>query len=209
MPVAAELVPEDQVPLRGAELFPGARNKGAKLQFPDFRPDEAEGGMAHGSSHFSDLPVFSFCQLENDPGIGNAFSKTNRGIPGGQGGLGFQKPGPAWKGFASLDEQSLGKFFQGIGRWDSFDLGPIGPGVALFRIEQPTVQAGLITEEKKSFGVRIQPAEGIDVFGKAELGEGSVRGPIQGELGKHPVGFVKGQEHSGKLSSEGCSAKGS
>ena len=165
--------------------------------------------MAHGGSHFSDLPVFSFCQLEADPGIGNAFTKTNRRIPGGQGGLGFQKPGPAWKGFAFLNEQSLGKFFQGIGGRDSFDLSPIGPGVALFRIEQPTVQAGLITEEKKSFGVRIQPAEGIDVFRKAELGEGLVRGAIRGELGKNPVGFVKGQEHSEKISSWSCPAKGS
>ena len=115
--------------------------------------------------------------------------------------MGFQKPGPAWKGFAFLDAQALGKFFQGIGGRDSFDLGPIGPGVALFRIEQPTVQAGLITEEKKSFGVRIQPAEGIDVFGKAEPGEGPVRGAIRGEPGKNPVGFVKGQEHVSSESS--------
>ena len=114
MPVAAELVPEDQVPLRGAELFPGARNKGAKLQFPDFRPDQAEGGVAHGGSHFSDLPVFSFRQLEADPAFGNVFAETNRRIPGGQGGLGFQKPGPTRKGFASLDAQALGKFFQSI-----------------------------------------------------------------------------------------------
>ena len=106
--------------------------------------------------------------------------------------MGFQKPSPTRKGFASLDAQALGKFFQGIGGWDSFDLGPIGPGVALFRIEQPTVQAGLIAEEKKSFGVRIQPAEGIEVFGEAELGEGPVRGAIRGELGKNPIGFVKG-----------------
>ena len=70
--------------------------------------------------------------------------------------------------------------------------------MALFRIEQPAVQAGLIAEEKKAFRVRIQPAEGIDVFGKAEFGKGPVRGPIRGEPGQHPVWFMKGQEHGAK-----------
>ena len=114
MPVAGELVHEDQVPLRGAELFPGARSERAKLQSPDFRPDQAEGGMTHSGSHFSDLPVFPFRKLEADPAIGNAFPEANRRIPRGQGGLGFQKPGPTWKGFAFLDAQALGKFFQSI-----------------------------------------------------------------------------------------------
>lgn len=81
--------------------------------------------------------------------------------------------------------------------------------MALFRIEQPAVQAGLIAKEKKAFGVGIQTAERIDIFRKTEFSEGPVRRPVRGEPGKNPVGFVKGQKHRANLSAGDCPAKGS
>jgi len=64
---------------------------------------------------------------------------------------------------------------EGIRGRDSFHLGPVVTGVALFGIEHSGVEAGLVAEKKQAFRVRIQAAQGIDSFRKTEFSEGSVR----------------------------------
>lgn len=195
MPAAGELLPQDKAALRGAKLFPAPWRKVSEIQFPDFCPDQPQGRVTDDGRHFSDLTIFSFREFQTDPTVGDVFTEPDRGIPRRQGRLRIQKPSPAGKGGSSFDDDTLRKLLQTVCSRYALDLGPVGAGVALFRIQQPAVQARFIAEEKKSLGVRIQPADGIDVFGKAELGEGSVRGSVRRELGKDAVGLMEGEKH--------------
>ncbi len=67
--------------------------------------------------------------------------------------------------------------------------------MAVFRIQQLAVQARFIAEKKQTFRIRIQSSQGVNLFWKTEFREGAVRGAVGGELGKNPVGLVKGQQH--------------
>ena len=54
---------------------------------------------------------------------------------------------------------------EGVGGGDPLHLGPVGAGVPFFRVKELAVQAGFIAEQKQTFRVRIQPPQGINVFG--------------------------------------------
>jgi hypothetical protein len=61
--------------------------------------------------------------------------------------------------------------------------------------EESVIEVGFVAEEKEAFGVGIEPAQRVDIFGKTEFGQGSIRRSIGRELGENPVGLVKGEEH--------------
>lgn len=114
MPAAAELFAQDQVPFRGAEIFPVSRRKGSEFQFPNFHSDQAQGGVTDAGGHFPNLAVLSLGEFQTDPAVGHVFTKPDRGNAGWQGRLGFQKPSLAGKRGSAFDDHALGKFLQGI-----------------------------------------------------------------------------------------------
>jgi len=175
MLAAGASLPQHEGTLRGVKLFPVSRRQISKLHFPDLYPDEAQGGMADGGGHFPYLTVFSLLELQADPAVGHGFTVADGRLSRRQGGLGLQNPGPARERWATFQRDALGKLVEGIRGRDSFHLGPVVTGVALFGIEHSGVEAGLVAEKKQAFRVRIQAAQGIDSFRKTEFSEGSVR----------------------------------
>ena len=66
----------------------------------------------------------------------------------------------------------------------------------VFRVEQASVEPGFVAENKKSLRIGIKSTKRINIFRESKLSQGAVGGAIWGELGNHPIGFVKGEEHS-------------
>ena len=70
-------------------------------------------------------------------------------------------------------------------------LGPVSAGVGVLGIEQFGVQSGFIGKKKESFTVAVEAAEGVNVFGETEFGQGALSGVVRRELGEDAVGFVQ------------------
>ena len=65
----------------------------------------------------------------------------------------------------------------------------------VFRVEQAGVEPGFVAEKEEAFRIRIKSTKRINIFWESKLSQSSVGGAIWGELGNHPIGFVKGEEH--------------
>ena len=68
--------------------------------------------------------------------------------------------------------------------------------MGVFRVEQAGVEPGFVAEKEEAFRIRIKSTKGVNIFWESKLSQGAVGGAIWGELGNHPIGFVKGEEHS-------------
>jgi hypothetical protein len=66
----------------------------------------------------------------------------------------------------------------------------------VFRVEQAGVEPGFVAEKEKSLRIGIETPERVNIFWESKLSQGAVGGAIWGKLGNHPIGFVKGEEHS-------------
>jgi hypothetical protein len=173
----------------------------------DSHTDQAQRWMTNGRSHFADLPVFTLNQLERYPTIGNGFAETNGWVAGRDNrragrnirtminicrdGLRFDYPGPAWQSFTALDDYSALQVFQFFRGWNPFDLGPVFALMGLAGMQEFLVQAGIIAQQEKTFGIGIKPANGPKIFREIELGEGAVFGAVAGELRQHAKRLVK------------------
>jgi hypothetical protein len=68
--------------------------------------------------------------------------------------------------------------------------------MGVFRVEQAGVEPGFVAEKEEAFRIRIETPERVNIFWKSKLSQGAVGGAIWGELGNHPIGFMKGEEHN-------------
>ena len=68
--------------------------------------------------------------------------------------------------------------------------------MGVFRVEQAGVEPGFVAEKEEAFRIRIKSTKGVNIFWESKLSQGAVGGAIWGELGNHPIGFVKGEEHN-------------
>jgi hypothetical protein len=75
--------------------------------------------------------------------------------------------------------------------------------VRVFRIEEFGVEAEFVGEKKESFAVAVEAAEGVDILGEMEFGEGALSGMVGGELGEDSVGLVEGEKHQSFLATDG------
>jgi hypothetical protein len=66
----------------------------------------------------------------------------------------------------------------------------------VFRVEQASVESGFVAEKEEAFRIRIETPKRVNIFWESKLSQGAVGGAIWGELGNHPIGFVKGEEHN-------------
>ena len=65
-------------------------------------------------------------------------------------------------------------------------------------MKQTLVEGCLITQQDQPLGIGVQPSDGIELRRKAELRQRSIGRAIRGELGDHPIGFMKGDKHAGQ-----------
>jgi hypothetical protein len=98
-----------------------------------------------------------------------------------------------------LNDQPLCQLEQRVWRGDSFDLDPVFALMGVTRVQQSFIQRGLVAEQEQSFGVGIEPADGIDVFREAEFGKRPIGRPVRREPREDAVGFVVRDEHDVSL----------
>jgi hypothetical protein len=58
---------------------------------------------------------------------------------------------------------------------------------------------GFVTQQEQSFGVGIQPAQGIDVPGEAERGQRAMGRPVGRKAGHDAARFVESDEHGDRV----------
>jgi hypothetical protein len=68
--------------------------------------------------------------------------------------------------------------------------------VGVLGIEEAGVEDWFVAEKEEAFRIRIKSTKGVNIFWESKLSQGAVGGAIWGKLGNHPVGFMKGEEHS-------------
>ena len=66
-------------------------------------------------------------------------------------------------------------------------------------IEQPRIQPRLIRKQQQPLAIRIEPPQWIDIFGKPKVRQRPILTPIRRKLGKHPVRFMKCNQHPRSL----------
>ena len=66
-------------------------------------------------------------------------------------------------------------------------------GVA--RVQELFIPLGFIAQEEQALGIGVEAADGIDIARKTEFRQRAVGRAVTGELAKHPVRFVEGDEH--------------
>jgi len=152
--------------------------------------------MPDGRGHAPDLTISSFDQSKSNPAIRNLFSEPNGRMAGRHQRLRLEQPGVAGQRSTALDNDAFLQRNQRLRRRETLDLGPINSLVPLGWVQQPIIQSGLVAQEEQTFRIRIEPADGIDFVGKAELGQRAVGRPIGGELGEDAIRFMKGDEHA-------------
>ena len=108
----------------------------------------------------------------------------------------IKQPRAARKSLATLDDDAMSEPAKGFGRGNIFHLSPVFAFVGMSGMKQRFVESGFVTEEEETFGVGIESADGIEVFGEKEFREIAVGRAVRGELGDDAVRFVKSNQHS-------------
>lgn len=164
----------------------------AEREVADADAQEAERGMAHGGGHAADLAVFAFDELEREPGVRDGFADADGGIAWRKGGWWGEKADAAGERAEVAEvESAAAEARERIRRWNTFDLGPVFAAVGVLGIEQAGIEAGFVAEEEEAFGIGVEAAEGVNVFGEREVSEGAPAGAGLGrELGEDAVRFV-------------------
>ena len=127
--------------------------------------------------------------------VGTVLRKRIGGIARGNLRLRFENPGAAGQRSACLKGEPLAELEQRVRRGNSFDLGPVFALVGVARVQKQPIQPGFVAEQQQSLGVGVQPAQGIDVPGETEFGQGAIGRPIGREAGEDAAGFVERDEH--------------
>jgi len=104
--------------------------------------------------------------------------------------VGMDLLGLGREGFLAFYDNAGAELFQGgLGDF-AFDLGPVGAGVGVGWVEEFGVESGFVGEKEEAFAVAVEAAEGVDVLGEMEFGQGALSGVVRRELGEDAVGFV-------------------
>ena len=123
------------------------------MEVADADANEAEGREAGGGGHFADLAVAAFVKGEFEPAGWDALADADWGIAGRK--VGADLFGFGGEGLASFYDNAGAELLQGgIGDL-AFDLGPVGAGVRIFRIEEFGVEARFVGEKEESFAVAV------------------------------------------------------
>jgi len=172
-----------------------------EVEVADGYSEEAESWMACGGGHFADLAVAAFLEGEFEPAGGDVLADSDGRIAWGD--VGVDLLGLGGERFTAFYDKAGAEFLEG-GLGDlAFDLGPVGAGVGFFRVEEFGVESGFVGEKEEAFAVAVEAAEGVDVRGDAEFGEGALSGEVGGELGEDAERLVEGEEHRSFLATDG------
>ena len=187
---------ESRLSLFSRECAAVARGEVSKRQRADARANQSQRGMTHGRRHAPNLAVFSFCELEGDPCIRDAFSEANRRIARRHVRRGMEQPGAAWQRAITCEvDSSTGEPRKRSDVRDALDLDPILTAMRVLGIKQQRVEAGFVTQQEQTFGVGIESAEWVHFCGQPILCQRAPARPrLSRELREDAVRLVKGEE---------------
>ena len=135
----------------------------------------------------------------NDSEVNVAASRRIRIFFIRNGWLRFQNPRAAGQCFSTLNYNSTSQFFQGFARGNFFNLRPILALVRVARMQEFFIPLRLVAQQQQAFGIRIEPADGIDIFWKIKVRQRTVWRAVARELRQHAVRFVECNEHWRKI----------
>ena len=90
----------------------------------------------------------------------------------------------------------VASFFKALRRRDFFHLRPILAFVRVARMQQFFVPFRFVAQEQQPFRIRVEPANGINIFRKTKFRERAVGRAVAGELRQHAERFVERDEHA-------------
>ena len=177
--------------------------------------------MTNRRRHFANLAVFAFNQFQSNPAIRNTFAETDwrnarrdcvvsalcadcfepqarrynlR--------LRLQNPRAARQSFATLNYNSVFQPLQIFQRWNFFDLRPILAFVRILRMQKFFIPFCLVAQKQKSFRIRVEPANRINVLLETKIRQRAVGRAVAGELRQYAVRFVEGNQHNNFLTAK-------
>ena len=68
----------------------------------------------------------------------------------------------------------LCELLQSINSRNAFDLRPVNAAVSVLRMKQSLIEFRFIAEQQQTFRIRIQPANGVNIFRETKLRERAV-----------------------------------
>src|SRR6266545_698043 len=187
--------PEYQLPFFRCDDFPFSRRQITQFKAADARAQQPQGRVPDGRRHPAHLAVFAFRQFQINPAIGNVAAEANRRITRRQRRRRLQNPGATWQSLTPPNQDAFFQLPQRLRGRNSLHLRPITATMPVSRMKQPLVQLRFVTEQQQSFAVGIEPADGINVSGKAELRQCPRFRALRCELRNDAVRFVKRDEH--------------
>jgi hypothetical protein len=158
--------------------------------------------MADGCRHAPHLTIFAFNQFQPNPAIRHAFAEADGWIARRNYWLRFQNPCAAGQGFPALNRNAAFQFLQTFRRGNVFNLCPILALVCVARMQQAFVPCRFIAQEQQTFGIGIEPANGINIFRKIKFRQRAVGRVVISELRKHAERFVERNKHDRFLTSK-------
>lgn len=189
------MIAKSQVSLLKVQNYPFAGRQAAQFEFSDSHADEAQCWVADGGGHASHLAVLAFDQLKAEPTRRHRAAAADAWNTGRNKRLRVQHPGAAGKRFAALDEHAALEPAQGLGSRNPFNLRPVLAFVCPPGQEQLRVQFRFVAQQEQAFRIGVEPADGIHILGKPEVGQRTIGRAIGRELREDGVRFVEGNEH--------------
>ena len=91
--------------------------------------------------------------------------------------LRLQNPRAARQGFPALNRNAAFQFFQTFRRRNFFHLRPILALVRVARMQQAFVPLRFVAQQQQALGIRVEPANGINIFRETEFRQRAVGRP--------------------------------
>ena len=192
----------DQLRFRRREDSPLSRRQIAEPEISDAHAHQPQRRMADGRRHPPHLAVLALDEFQSDPAIRHALAKADGRIARRHLGLRFQQPCAARQGLVALNHQTVLHFVQHLARRDLLHLRPILALVGVARVQEFFIPVRLVAQEQQALGIRVESADGVNVFRKTEFRQRTVRRAVVGELRQHAVRFVERDEHRKRMKDE-------
>jgi len=149
------------------------------------------------------LAVFSFAELEAEPGVDDFLADADGGISRGERWGLFERLSAAGEAAMAFDDEgSAAELGEGGVIWLSFDEDKVAAAMLIAGVKEAVFERFFVGKEEEAFGVHVEAAEGEALGWEVEFFERALSfvAGVGVELAENTVGFVEGDEHGVMIS---------